>query len=130
MVGGHNIIRVDKRMLEAACMAAEGQTVADIAKHFGVHQTTVRAWLKNEEVQAEIIACIRADIAPTVAKAFNVVKKQLDSAAAKGFLAQNAAREVLGRYGAPILEEGNKELKVTFVNGTVPLGMPDDPEDE
>lgn len=129
-MGGHNIIRVDKRMLEAACMAAEGKSVAEIAQHYGVHQTTVRAWLKNEEVQAEIIACIRADIAPTVAKAFSVVKKQLDSTSAKGFLAQNAAREVLGRYGAPILEEGKKEVKVTFVNGTIPLGMPDDPEGE
>lgn len=125
-MGGHKIVRVDKRMLEAAVLAADGKSVAEIAKHFSVNETTVRAWLRNEEVQAEIIACVRQQLVPMVAKAARVINKQMDSTKANGFLAQNAANTTLSRYGAPLLEEKDNEVKISFVNGLIPLGMPED----
>ena len=129
-MGGHNIVRVDKRMLEAGVMAAEGATANDIAKHYGVHPNTVRAWLKNSEVQEEIKGALRQRLVPMVVKAVNVIDKQMDSTKANGFLAQNAANTTLSKYGAHLLEDDEKELTVTFVNGMVPIGLPDGPVDD
>lgn len=125
-MGGHNIVRVDARMLEAGVMAAEGASTNDISKHFGVHPNTVRAWLKNSEVQEEIKSALRQRLVPMVVKAVNVIDKQMDSTKANGFLAQNAANTTLSRYGVQLLEEKSNELEVVFTNGLIPIGMPED----
>lgn len=122
----HKIVRVDARMIAAAAYFAEGIPTKEIAKKFDVDETTVRAWKRNEKVQEEVVRILRADLVPMVAKAIKVVKKQMDSTKANGFLAQNAASLTLTKYGAPLLEEKTNELEVVFTNGLIPIGMPED----
>lgn len=122
----HEIVRVDARMLAAAAFFAEGISTKEIAKHFNVDETTVRAWKRNEKVQEEVVRILRKDLVPMVAKALKVINKQMDSTKANGFLAQNAAVNTLSKYGAPLLEEKDNEIKITFTNGPVKIGMPKD----
>lgn len=125
-MGGHDIVKADARMLAAAAFFAEGIPTKEIAKHFNVNETTVRAWKRNDEVQAEIVRILRKDLVPMVAKAVKVLNKQMDSTKANGFLAQNAAVNTLSKYGAPLLEDKDNEIKITFTNGPVQIGMPKD----
>ena len=125
-MGGHDIVKADGRMLAAAAFFAEGIPTKEIAKHFKVNETTVRAWRRNEEVQAEVIRILRKDLVPMVAKAVKVINKQMDSSKANGFLAQNAASLTLTKYGAPLLEDKTNEIELVFKNGLIPIGMPED----
>lgn len=125
-MGGHNIVKADARMLAAAAFFAEGISTKEIAKHFNVHETTVRAWRHNDEVQAEVVRLLRKDLVPMVAKALKVINKQMDSTKANGFLAQNAAVNTLTKYGAPLLEEKDNEIRIVLTNGPVKVGMPQD----
>lgn len=122
----HEIVRVDARMLAAAAFFAEGISTKEIAKHFNVDESTVRAWKRNETVQEEIVRILRKDLVPMVAKALKVINKQMDSTKANGFLAQNAAVNTLTKYGAPLLEEKDNEIRIVLTNGPVKVGMPQD----
>jgi hypothetical protein len=126
MMGGHDIKKVTNRMREAAMMAACGIAVPEIAKHFKVDETSVRAWLRNPEVKELYISHLQTKVLSMVGKAVNVLDKQMESGKANGFLAQNAANSTLSKYGAPMLEDKNDEVRITFINGTIPLGMPED----
>lgn len=126
----HEIVRVDARMIAAAAFFAEGIPTKEIAKHFNVDESTVRAWRRNEKVQEETVRILRKDLVPMVAKAVRVLDKQMESSKANGFLAQNAAVNTLSKYGAPLLEERSNEVEVVFSNGTIPIGLPDGPVDD
>ena len=130
VVGGHDIKHVTNRMREAAIMAANGIAVPEIAKYFKVDETSVRAWLRNPEVKQLYITHLQTKVLSMVGKAVNVLDKQMESSKGNGFLAQNAANSTLARYGAPMLEENDNEMRITFVNGTIPLGMPEDTSGE
>lgn len=116
----------------AAQMQAEGKPEEDILLVcFGEAKTPeekkkqkakLRSWRASKGFQDYYTDTVRMMLGPLYSKAMSKIGEQLDSDNA--WIAQNAAREVLSRYGEAIL--GAEEKAVTVrIEGMPTLGVPE-----
>ena len=131
MKARHGRNRLSREMLECARLAATGEyTQVMIAEYLGCSETTVRKWLQDERVLEVFRNIIQSNTAVTVAKARRVIDKSLDSDAANGYLALNAAQTALARYDDDVMNKEDKEIRIVISGGMPEIGMPQRPDDE
>lgn len=122
-------MKITKRIREAAIRVALGEaTPAVIASEYGCDVSSVRRWLRDDEVRQIMADTIKRSTATMVARAVHKLNEQLDSKAGNGFLAQNAANMILTRFGPAALGEDKQEITVR-VEGMPVMGMPDASDD-
>lgn len=125
MGSARNRSRLSAEQLECARLAATGEyTQTMIASHLGKSKDTIRRWMRDDRVMAEFRRLLKEQAAATVAKARRVVDKSMDSDAANGYLALNAAQTALARYDAEVMGEDRQEITITISGGMPEIGMP------
>ena len=107
----------------AVAMFAMGKTPDEIAAELSVSTSTVRRWMKDPEISGEVNEMIREKSKYRVARALQVIEKQLDHA--NPWVAQSAARIILERFGPVVLTDGNNDDNVIRIEGMPRLGIPD-----
>lgn len=123
--------RLNKDQIECAHMAASGEyTQAMIAAHLGKSVDTIRKWLQDPLVLEEFRSVLKAQASVTVARARRVVDRSMDSDAANGYLALNAAQTALARYDADVMGEDRQEITITISGGMPDIGMPKRADDD
>lgn len=123
--------RMSAEQLECARLAASGEyTQAMIAEHLGRSTDTIRKWLQDERVMNEFRRILNAQASTTVAKARRVIDKSMDSDAANGYLALNAAQTALARYDDEVMNKEDKEIKLIITGGMPDIGMPKRTDDD
>lgn len=124
--------KLTMRMMDAARLAAFGNTARDIAAELGVSVPTVNSWIQDPGVQEEIRNVIRSTQIMRVTRAMRVLDEQLEERdAGKGFLSQNAANSILNRHAAEVMGEQQQTITINFTSGAMPvIGMPDSTDDD
>lgn len=123
--------RLTADQLTCARLAASGEyTLKMIAVYLGKSEVTIRNWLAQDRVMEEFRSIVKANTSATVARARRVLEKSLDSDAANGYLALNAAQTVLAKYDADVMGEDRQEITITISGGMPELGMPRQAESE
>lgn len=118
--------RITEKMLECARLQATGEwSVRKLAKRCNVSERTVATWLTYDEVKEEYRRALRAGEGGIVARARKVIEKSLDSDAANGYLALNAAQTALTQFGPAVMGDDKQEVTITIVGGMPDVGMPD-----
>lgn len=131
MSSARNRSTISSEQLECARLAASGEyTQAMIAEHLGKSTYTIRKWMQDERVLTEFRAILNAQASTTVAKARRVIEQSMDSDAANGYLALNAAQTALARYDDEVMNKEDKEIKIVITGGMPEIGMPKRPDDE
>lgn len=105
----------------AMALLAVGKKPEEIAAEVGVTKTTVYKWMKNPELSAEANALIREKSQYRVARAYQVLEKQLDDP--NPWVAQAAARLIIERLGAAL--QDSESDNVIRIEGMPRLGVPD-----
>ena len=118
------------KAMEVARLVAEGNDVRTVGRLVGVTKDTVCAWMRDPEVKAEYMRCVRDLVSPAVAKSVQTLVNQ--TKAKNQWLAQGAAREILNRFGAAVLGEEERAVTIRFEQGqSMPdVGVPQPPEDD
>lgn len=123
--------RITEQMLECARLQATGEyTIAQLSEHFKKDRSTIFRWLAMDEVKAEYRQVLRANEGGIVAKARRVLERSLDSDAANGYLALNAAQTALAQFGAAAMGDDQQQVVVTVVGGAPVIGMPERTDQE
>lgn len=107
----------------AVAMFAMGKTPDEIAAELSVSSSTVRRWMKDPEISGEVNELIREKSKYRVARALQVIEKQLDHP--NPWVAQSAARIMLERFGPVVLTDSNSDDNVIRIEGMPKLGIPD-----
>ena len=117
--------KLTKEMLECARLAATGEyTQAMIATHLHKSPETIYKWMSDERVLTEFRRILNSQAAASVAKARKVLEKSMQSDAANGYLALNAAQTVLARYDSEVMDKDSQEITITISGGMPEIGMP------
>lgn len=123
--------RATRRMLEAACLVAEGRSYAEVAKALNPPTSTksVQNWMSHPECKQMYLTCMQRKMTSAFAKAARVMETQLDSS--DPWIQHNAARECLTRFTEPVMGAQEREVTIKFADGqTMPqIGMPKPPDD-
>lgn len=123
--------KLTKEMIECAHLAATGEyTQAMLAEYFHKSANTIHKWMNDERVLAEFRSILNAQAAASVAKARKVLEKSMQSDAANGYLALNAAQTVLARYDSEVMDKDSQEITITISGGMPEIGMPKRADDE
>lgn len=131
MSSARNRNRLSSEQLVCARLAASGEyTQAMIATHLGKSTDTIRKWMQDERVMEEFRRILNAQASTAVAKARRVIEKSMDSDAANGYLALNAAQTALARYDDEVMNKEDKEIRIVITGGMPDIGMPKRPDDE
>lgn len=131
MSSARNRKRLSAEQLECARLAASGEyTQAMIAAHLGKSPCTIWNWMQDERVLEEFRRILNAQASTAVAKARRVIEKSMDSDAANGYLALNAAQTALARYDDEVMNKEDKEIRIVITGGMPEIGMPKRPDDE
>ena len=131
----HAIKTVTPEKLQAVTMSLEGKSSEEIGRAIGRDGSTIRRWLREPEVIEQYRLALQAQAIPIVATAVRNLKNDLDIVPTNGHerqIRQNASFYALNRYEAPVLGENEGACTITFLNGTIDVGMPDgnDEDDE
>lgn len=127
----HGKNKLSRDMLECARLAATGEyTQAMIAAHLHKSPETIYKWLANEDVLTEYRRILSSQAATSVAKARKVLEKSMQSDAANGYLALNAAQTVLARYDSEVMNKDSQEITITISGGMPEIGMPSRADDD
>jgi hypothetical protein len=86
--------------------------------------------MQDDRVLEEFRRVLNAQASTTVAKARRVIEKSMESDAANGYLALNAAQTALARYDDEVMNKEDKEIKIVITGGMPEIGMPKRPDDE
>ena len=120
------IKKITKQMLECARLAATGEYSNEaLAAYYGKCPATIRRWMANDTVKEEYRNVLRGSEVTQVAKARRKIEQLMDSEAANGYLALQAAQTVLNHYDAAVMGEEKQEITVRIVGGMPDIGMPD-----
>lgn len=123
--------KLTKEMLECAHLAATGEyTQAMIAAHLHKSPETIYKWMGDERVLTEFRRILNSQAAASVAKARKVLEKSMQSDAANGYLALNAAQTVLARYDSEVMDKDSQEITITISGGMPDIGMPKRADDD
>jgi predicted RNA binding protein with dsRBD fold (UPF0201 family) len=123
--------KLTKEMLECAHLAATGEyTQAMIAAHLHKSPETIYKWMGDERVLTEFRRILNSQAAASVAKARKVLEKSMQSDAANGYLALNAAQTVLARYDSEVMNKDSQEITITISGGMPDIGMPKRADDD
>ena len=121
-----NGTKVTDEMLEAAGLLAEGKSAREVAKALGRAESTIRSWMKNEEIRGAYREAILRTALVSYARAIRKLSDQVD--ADNEAVAQRAAKDLIDRFGDVIMQERDREIVVRVV-GAPEIGMPEEPEE-
>ena len=121
-----NGTKVTDEMLEAAGLLAEGKSAREVAKALGRAESTIRSWMKNEEIRGAYREAILRTALVSYARAVRKLSDQVD--ADNEAVAQRAAKDLIDRFGDVIMQERDREIVVRVV-GAPEIGMPEEPEE-
>ena len=118
--------RNKNEMLEAAGLLAEGKSVSEVARQLGRAESTIRSWMKNEDIRGAYREAILRTALVSYARAIRKLSDQVD--ADNEAVAQRAAKDLIDRFGDVIMQERDREIVVRVV-GAPEIGMPDEAEE-
>lgn len=121
---------IAKRKMETARMLAQGLSVPEIARKLDVSYVTIYRYMEDPALMEEYRNLLRRGQVQAVAKAQNLLIKQLDSNAASGYLAQNAAALITNRFAAAVMGEDKQEITINITSGMPEIGMPERTDEE
>ena len=115
------------KAVEAVRLAIDGYKRKQIAETLGVCVGTVDRWITSEEGHAEYVRQMKSAVKTSFTKAVKRLDKQIDSE--NDWIAQGAAREIVGRYGAAVMGDDQQEITIHITGGLPALGMPKQTEE-
>ena len=115
---------------EAACLLASGKTYDAIAEQLNVNVKTIRAWMRDKEVQALFDNAVGDMLRSNYSKSINVIGKHLDRDK-DPWLQQGAARIAKEMYSeANKAEVGDITIRFEAGQSMPEIGVPPPPDSE
>ena len=119
--------RSKNEMLEAAALLAEGKSAGEVSRILGRAESTVRRWMKDDNIREAYREAILRTALVSYARAIRKLSDQVD--ADNEAVAQRAAKDIIDRFGDAIMQERDREVVVRVV-GAPEIGMPEEPQEE
>lgn len=119
--------RLKPQQIEAVMLRLDGLSLRQIAERLGVSHSCIRDWYLKEEVNEFYNEQLKSRAHRMFNKACTRIEKQIDDE--NPWIAQNAARDAMNKYGAMVMGEDHQQITVHISGGMPDIGMPDRTDD-
>ena len=116
------------QMMEAVMLRLDGLSLRQIAEKLNVTHATIRNWQLREDVNEYYNEQLKQRAHRMFNKACARIERQIDDD--NPWIAQNAARDALNKYGTMVMGEDKQEIVVHVSGGMPAIGMPERSEED
>ena len=116
------------QMMEAVMLRLDGLSLRQIAERLNVTHATIRNWQLREDVNEYYNEQLKQRAHRMFNKACSRLERQIDDD--NPWIAQNAARDALNKYGGMVMGEDKQEIVVHIAGGMPDIGMPERSEED